>query len=212
MIYILSGPPGAGKGTQSDLLVRQLAFKKLSTGDALRAAAEKGTEVGKLAAEIMNRGELVPDNIMLRIVAEALEGCAPERVVLEGYPRNTRQADELATLPFKVEMFILLKIADTDSVARIAGRVVCRQCNATFHQRNHPPKQEGVCDHCRGKLYQRQDDQPERVRRRIEVYRRETVPVIDYYEKKNLVIEIEADRDEHLVFKELRTLIEAGCA
>ena len=187
MIYLLSGPPGAGKGTQSDLLVRQLAFKKLSTGDALRAAAEEGTEVGKLAAEIMNRGELVPDDIMLRIIAETLESYAPERVVLDGYPRNTQQADELATLPFKVEMFILLKIADTDSVARIAGRMVCRRCNATFHRQNHPPKQEGVCDHCRGQLYQRPDDQQELVSRRVEVYRQETEPVIDYYKKKILL-------------------------
>lgn len=186
MIYLLSGPPGAGKGTQSDLLVNQLAFRKLSTGDALRAAAKEGTEVGKLATEIMNRGELVPDEILLRIVAEALEGCAPERVVLDGYPRNTQQAEDLATLPFKVEMFILLKIADTDSVARIAGRMVCRQCNATFHRHNHPPKQEGVCDRCQGLLYQRQDDQPERVSRRVEVYRRETEPVISYYKKKIL--------------------------
>lgn len=187
MIYLLSGPPGAGKGTQSDLLVRQLAFKKLSTGDALRTAAKEGTEVGKLATEIMNRGELVPDEILLRIVAEALDSCAPNRVVLDGYPRNTQQADDLATLPFKVEMFILLKIADTDSIARIAGRVVCRQCNATFHLRNHPPQREGICDHCQGQLYQRQDDQPERVARRVEVYRQETAPVIDYYKKKILL-------------------------
>lgn len=186
MIYLLSGPPGAGKGTQSDLLVSQLAFKKLSTGDALRAAANEGTEVGKLATEIMNRGELVPDEILLRIVAEALEGCAPQRVVLDGYPRNTQQAEDLATLPFKVEMFILLKITDTDSVARIAGRVVCRQCNATFHRYNHPPKQEGVCDRCQGELYQRRDDRPEQVSRRVEVYRQETEPVIGYYKKKIL--------------------------
>lgn len=184
MIYLLSGPPGAGKGTQSDLLVQQLAFRKLSTGDALRSAVEEGTEVGKLAADIMNRGELVPDEILLRIVAEALEGCAPERVVLDGYPRNTRQAEDLATLPFKVEMFVLLKIADTDSVARIAGRMVCRQCNATFHRQNHPSLKEGVCDRCQGELYQRQDDRPERVSRRVEVYRRETEPVIDFYKKK----------------------------
>lgn len=186
MIYLLSGPPGAGKGTQSDLLVSQLAFRKLSTGDALRAAANEGTEVGKLATEIMNRGELVPDEILLRIVAEALEGCAPQRVVLDGYPRNTQQAEDLATLPFKVEMFILLKITDTDSVARIAGRVVCRQCNATFHRYNHPPKQEGVCDRCQGELYQRRDDRPEQVSRRVEVYRQETEPVIGYYKKKIL--------------------------
>lgn len=211
MIYLLSGPPGAGKGTQSDLLVQRLGFVKLSTGDALRAAVKAGTDVGKMAARIMNRGELVPDNILFTIVCETLRSTPRgKKVVLDGYPRTLRQAEDLDTLRDEcpVVMFILLYIEDKDSIARIAGRLVCRQCNSVFNKANHPPQHEGVCDHCQTELTQRSDDTQDKVEKRLQVYRTETEPLVDFYRRKDLLVKIIADCSENELFARLVLVIE----
>ena len=212
MIYLLSGPPGAGKGTQSDMLVQRMRFKKLSTGDALRSAAKAGTEVGLRAEALMARGELVPDAVMLEIVKAALRDFGKARVVLDGYPRTQRQAHDLATLAqeFPVVMFILLRIGDTEVVARIAGRRVCPQCQAVYHRHSHPPRRENVCDACGGGLEQRSDDMVEKVERRLQVYHEETEPLVNFYAQRQLLREIDAMQAEEAVYVRLQALIDEG--
>lgn len=209
MIYLLSGPPGAGKGTQSDMLVQKMRFRKLSTGDALRKAAKAGTEVGLQAEALMARGELVPDPVLFAIVKEALRDFGASQVVLDGYPRTTQQAHDLETLQqdFPVAMFILLRIDDKDSVNRIAGRRVCPRCHAVYHLHNCPPRQVDVCDVCGGRLAQRSDDMVEKVERRLQVYRQETEPLIAFYAQRQLLKEIDATQEEAAVFMRLCAVI-----
>lgn len=214
MIYLLSGPPGAGKGTQSDLLVQRMGFVKLSTGDALRAAVKAGTETGKMAAEIMNRGELVPDDVLFTIVCNTLRSTAKgKKVVLDGYPRTIRQAEDLDTLQDEcpVIMFILLYIEDKASIARIADRLVCRQCNAVFNRTNHPPQKDGICDYCQTELVQRADDARDKVKKRLQVYREETEPLVDFYRRKDLLVKIVADCSEDELFSRLVLVIDRMC-
>ncbi len=212
MIYLLSGPPGSGKGTQSDMLVQSMQFKKLSTGDALRAAAKMGTEVGRQAEALMARGELVPDFVLFEIVKAALRDFGTARVVLDGYPRTQQQAHDLETLQaeFPVAMFILLRIGDREIVARIAGRRVCSQCQAVYHVQSRPPRQAGVCDACGAALEQRSDDMDEKIARRLQVYRKETEPLLDFYAQRQLLREIDAAQAEGAVFVRLQALIGEG--
>ena len=212
MIYLLSGPPGAGKGTQSDMLVQRMKFKKLSTGDALRAAAKAGTEVGLQAEALMARGELVPDPVLFAIVKDALRNFGQARVVLDGYPRTQQQAHDLESLrdEFPVAMFILLRIGDKEIVARIAGRRVCAQCQAVYHLQSHPPQQADVCDVCGAALAQRSDDSEEKVKRRLQVYRQETEPLVDFYAQRGLLQEIDAAQAEETVYVRLQALIGEG--
>lgn len=212
MIYLLSGPPGAGKGTQSDLLVQRMQFKKLSTGDALRSATKAGTRVGRQAETIMARGELVPDPVLFVIVQEALSGFGRTRVVLDGYPRTTQQAHDLETLQdeFPVTMFILLQVTDEETVLRIGGRRVCPSCHAVYHLQHRPPRRDGICDSCNGKLEQRTDDMVDRIEKRLQVYRRETAPLLGFYAQRGLVTEIDAGKTEGEVFMELCAVIGEG--
>ena len=209
MIYLLSGPPGAGKGTQSDMLVQRMQFKKLSTGDALRAAVKAGTKVGQQAEVLMARGELVPDPVLFEIVKAALRDFGTAQVVLDGYPRTQQQAHDLETLQaeFPVAMFILLRIGDKKIVARIAGRRVCPQCQAVYHLQSHPPRQTGVCDTCGGGLEQRSDDMAEKIERRLQVYREETEPLLNFYAQRELLTEIDAAQATETVFVRLQALI-----
>ena len=191
------------------MLVQKMRFRKLSTGDALRAAAKAGTEVGLQAEALMARGELVPDPVLFAIVKETLRDFGETQVVLDGYPRTTQQAHDLATLQqdFPVAMFILLRIDDKDSVARIAGRRVCPRCHAVYHLQNCPPQQADVCDACGGELEQRSDDMVEKVKRRLQVYRQETEPLIAFYAQRQLLKEIDATQEEATVFMRLCAVI-----
>ena len=212
MIYLLSGPPGAGKGTQSDMLVQRMQFKKLSTGDALRAAAKAGTEVGLQAEALMARGELVPDPVLFEIVKGALRNFGATRTVLDGYPRTRQQAHDLESLrdEFPVAMFIILRIDDKEIVARIAGRRVCPQCQVVYHVRSRPPQHAGVCDVCGGELEQRSDDMVEKVERRLQVYHQETRPLVDFYAQRGLWKEVDAAQAEETVYVRLQVLIGEG--
>ncbi len=186
MIVVLTGAPGAGKGTQADLLVAREGWRKLSTGDALRKHVKAGTEIGKVAAGIMEKGQLVPDDVLLKILSEELSGVADQDVVLlDGYPRNLAQAASLdaAVGRGRVAGAVHLDVPRAELVARLSGRRVCGQCGTSFHVDQHPPKQAGACDKCGGGLVQRPDDQPDSIGVRLKVYEETTKPVLDFYSK-----------------------------
>ncbi len=190
---ILLGPPGSGKGTQAKLLAERINAPHISTGDILRAA--KGTELGDRASEYMNRGELVPDSILIAIVEDRLAkpDCA-SGCILDGYPRTIPQADALnrilSGLDLRIDLVINIDVPDDRLVARLSARRVC-ECGATYQLTFNPPQTEGVCDLCGGALYQRDDDTEESVRNRLLVYKRETKPLIDYYENLGLLTTID---------------------
>lgn len=184
MIIILSGAPGAGKGTQADLLAARCGFKKLSTGDALRKHVKLGSPIGKVAASIMERGELVPDDVLLSVLKEELATLnSSDVVLLDGYPRNVSQAMALGDLGglHKIAGLLHLEVDRGELVSRLSGRRVCGNCGATYHVVESPSEKEGVCDKCGSSLQQRADDKPESVAVRLDVYERTTKPVFDFY-------------------------------
>ena len=190
---ILMGPPGSGKGTQAKLLAEQLKIPHISTGDILRAA--NGTELGDRAAYYMNRGELVPDSILIAMIEDRLSklDCA-DGSILDGYPRTIPQADALnrilAELNRRINLVINIEVPDDRLITRLSARRVCR-CGATYQLTFNPPQKEGVCDLCGGELYQRDDDTIDSVRNRLRVYKRETQPLIDYYGNLGLLSTID---------------------
>jgi adenylate kinase len=189
MIVILTGAPGAGKGTQADLLSARCGFKKVSTGDALRKHVKLGSPIGKVAAAVMERGELVSDDVLLQVVSEELNSIGIEDVVLlDGYPRNLGQAKALDGLGglHSIAKVLHLDVDRTELIARLSGRRVCSGCGATFHVTENPPSKPGVCDRCAGDLVQRPDDRPESVAVRLDVYERSTKPILDFYSSKGL--------------------------
>ncbi|MEA1943765.1 MAG: adenylate kinase [Euryarchaeota archaeon] len=193
MNIVLLGPPGSGKGTQAKLLSEKLGIPHISTGDILRRSF--GTEQGDRAAEYMNRGELVPDPILVSIIKDRLSqpdcrtGC-----ILDGYPRTIPQADALsrilAGLNQKIDIVLDVEVPDSELITRLSARRVCT-CGATYHLIFNPPQNAGVCDRCGGALYQRDDDTPESVRNRLIVYKKETQPLIDYYKDRKLLVVID---------------------
>ena len=193
MNIVLLGPPGSGKGTQATLLSEKLGIPHISTGDILRRSFE--TEQGDRAAEYMNRGELVPDSILISIVRDRLSqpdcraGC-----ILDGYPRTIPQADALshilAGLNQKIDIVLDIEVPDSELITRLSSRRVCT-CGATYHLIFNPPQNPGVCDRCGKALYQRDDDTEESVRNRLIVYKKETQPLIDYYKDQKLLVAID---------------------
>ena len=212
MIVVLTGAPGAGKGTQAELLSQRCGYKKLSTGDALRKHVKQGTEIGKIAGAIMERGELVPDDVLFRILKEELGTIgAKEVVLLDGYPRNIPQAETLDTLRATqpVKAAIHLDVAREELISRLSGRRICPNCGATFHVTDHPPKKAGVCDKCGGTLNQRADDKPESVAVRLDVYEKNTRPILDYYGKKGLYKQVKGVGQTEAIYKDLKRVIDA---
>ena len=169
MKLILLGPPGAGKGTQAEILNKKLGIPTISTGNILRAAVKNGTPVGLKAKEYMDAGKLVPDEVIIGVITERLaEADCQKGFILDGVPRT-------------------IEISDEEIVERMGGRRVCASCGAPYHVKNLPPKTEGVCDACGGKLEARADDKPEVVRDRLAVYHKETAPLKDFYAARNLL-------------------------
>lgn len=192
MDFILLGPPGAGKGTQAKLMIDKWQIPQVSTGDILRAAVREGTPLGVEAKGFMDRGELVPDRVVIGIIAERLkEDDAAEGFILDGFPRTIPQAEALQgilqDLGRNIDHVISIDVDDEELVTRLTGRRMCKGCGESFHVVFNPSAQEGVCDRCKGELYQRDDDKEETIRQRLRVYGEQTRPLIAYYEKQGKV-------------------------
>ncbi|MDY0145036.1 MAG: adenylate kinase [Kiritimatiellia bacterium] len=194
---ILLGAPGAGKGTLAEGVRSATDYIHISTGDMLRSAIKAGTPTGLEAKACMDKGELVPDDVILRIVGERLaQGQPTDQYMFDGFPRTLEQArrldETLDRLSAKVDQVFLLEVPTAVIVSRLSGRRICKSCGAVYHITNIPPKVEGVCDQCGGPLYQRPDDSEATVLNRLDVYQHQTASLIDFYETKGLLVRINA--------------------
>jgi adenylate kinase len=211
---ILLGPPGAGKGTQAKILEDRQGLKQLSTGDMLRAAVAAGSETGKKAKAIMDRGDLVPDEIVVSIIGERLD--APDVTkgfILDGFPRNTTQADALDALlrskGLKLDAVIEMKVDTEALVERITGRFTCAKCGRGYHDRFDPPKRAGICDVCGGtEFVRRADDNEKTVRDRLDVYNRQTAPLVAYYAKKGSLRTVDGMADITEVGRQIQEVLD----
>ena len=192
MKLILLGAPGAGKGTQAEILSKELGIPTISTGNILRAAIKEGTPVGLEAKHFMDEGKLVPDDVIIEIIHERVaEDDCKNGYILDGVPRTIAQAEALEKAGIVFDDVVSLEISDEVIMERMSGRRVCEHCGASYHVVAVPPKTEGVCDKCGGKLIRRKDDDPETVKARLEVYHKETEPLKDFYAKRGLLKPVE---------------------
>lgn len=208
MRLVLLGPPGAGKGTQAAGIVGKYDIPHISTGDIFRKNIKEGTELGKKAKEYMDKGLLVPDELVVEIVKDRLtEDDCKLGFLLDGFPRTVSQADslnsELESMDIKLDRVINIDVAKDELVERAVGRRICKACAATYHIKFNPTKEAGVCDACGGTLYQRDDDTEETVSKRIEVYIEQTQPLIDYYQEKGIIINIDGRQSIDAVFSNI---------
>ncbi len=190
MKLILIGAPGAGKGTQAEILAEHFGAAVISTGTLLRDEITKGTELGKLAQSLIDDGNFVPDEVINPIAYERISQCQQNGYILDGYPRNVAQANQFEDWQFKLDAVIYLDVNDDEVVDRLSGRRVCDKCGATFHTQHQLSQNGESCDECDGKLVLRKDDRPETVRLRLDTYRQKTFPVIEFYEQRNLLLKI----------------------
>ncbi|MBV9007176.1 MAG: adenylate kinase [Solirubrobacterales bacterium] len=209
---ILLGPPGAGKGTQAERLQDDFQVPFISTGDMLRANVKGGTELGREARNYMDAGELVPDDLIVAMVAERLqEDDAEDGFILDGFPRTIEQAHaldrQLSELSRRVTAVLLIDVPDSDLVRRLSGRRVCVKAGHNYHIEFDPPKHEGVCDQDGSKLIQRDDDKPEVIRNRLRVYHDQTEPLVDYYDEQGVLRKIDGTRDPTDVHDHIRAVI-----
>ncbi|MCF8010054.1 MAG: adenylate kinase [Clostridiales bacterium] len=200
MNLLIMGPPGAGKGTQAEKLIKQLDITHISTGDMFRNAIKEGTEMGKKAKEFIDQGNLVPDEVVVGMVKDRLSQSDCEKgFLLDGFPRTLDQAkaldQTLASLGIKLDGVVNISVPREKLMERLTGRRICRDCGASFHVIFNKPKEEGKCDSCGGELYQRSDDNEESVGKRLDVYTQETQPLIDYYKEKGLLADINGDQE-----------------
>ena len=195
---VFVGAPGAGKGTQASMVAQKLNMVHISSGDLFRQALEQGTELGKQVKAYMEKGALVPDEITIQMVMERLSATDGENgVILDGFPRNLPQAEALGGAVGEqgktIDKVIYIKVPEEELIKRLSGRWLCRQCQAVYNTVNSPPRIEGKCDKCGGELYQRPDDKPETVKKRLDVYFAETAPLIDYYRRQGTLMTIEGE-------------------
>ncbi len=196
MKLILLGPPGAGKGTQAQMLMEKFSIPQISTGDILRSAVKNATPMGVKAKEYMDAGALVPDDVVVGIVRERLQqaDCA-NGFILDGFPRTVPQADALSDtlseLSLELDGVVSLEVDTEALVARLTGRRTCSSCGKGYHVDFDPPSKEGICDACGGNLVQRDDDREETIRKRLDVYREQTAPLVDYYLRGGLLAEVD---------------------
>ena len=205
---ILLGPPGAGKGTQAAKIVEKYGIPHISTGDIFRENIKKGTELGKKAQEYMNRGELVPDDLVIEIATtRLLEDDCRNGFLLDGFPRTVYQAEKLDEFlkahGLELGVVIDIEVGKDELITRLTGRRVCKACGASYHVVNIPPKTEGICDSCGGELFQRADDTVETVNNRIEVYNEQTMPLVDYYKNAGKLAVVDGALSLDTVFAEI---------
>ncbi|GAB1159543.1 adenylate kinase [Paenibacillus illinoisensis] len=212
MNILFMGPPGAGKGTQADVIVKEFGIPHISTGDAFRLAIKQGTPIGLKAKEYMDQGLLVPDDVTIGIVEERLQqpDCR-EGFLLDGFPRTLSQAEALDGILDRqnsgLDHVINLKVDRDKLLARLTGRRICKNCGATYHVVFNPPKQEGICDKCGGELYQRSDDNEESVGTRLDEYINKTAPLLTFYENKGLLRQMNGEQDIDQVSQEIVSLL-----
>ncbi|MGA2775094.1 MAG: adenylate kinase [Candidatus Omnitrophota bacterium] len=215
MRIILLGPPGAGKGTQSKKLAEKLNLPHISTGDILRQNVKNGTALGSQAKDYMEKGLLVPDELMAKMLKTRFtQPDINKGFILDGYPRALTQAKTLDEIlrekKIGIDLVVYLDTSDAVIIQRLTGRLVCSTCGANFHISNMPPKVKGLCDNCQGSLYQRPDDKEETVRKRIEVYKNEVVSLIKYYRDTGKLHSLSADGDPDIVLNQIIELAKQG--
>jgi len=200
MQIVIFGPPGAGKGTQAKFISEEFNIPHISTGDILRENVREGTPLGKKAKAYMDKGALVPDELLIDLIKERLQKPDTRRgFLLDGYPRTPAQAKALDVIlddvNKKLDAVVNIDVGANELVRRLGGRLTCRKCQASYHIKSNPPKVPGVCDQCGSELYQRADDTEAAIKNRIAVYNKQTQPLIDYYKKKGLLIDIDGERE-----------------
>jgi len=208
MFFVLLGAPGAGKGTQADIIVKEMSLPHVASGDLFRQALKNGTELGKQAESYMKAGKLVPDEITIKMITERIaqadcnDGC-----VFDGFPRTLDQAKALDAALEKqgksIEKAIYIEVPESALLDRLTGRFVCRTCQSPYHKKNSPPKKEGVCDKCSGELYQRADDQEATIKERLKVYFAQTMPLLEYYDKKGRLFRVNGNQHISEVGKDI---------
>lgn len=205
------GAPGSGKGTRAVALCEVLNVVQVATGDLFRNNIKGGTELGKLAKSYIDKGELVPDEVTASMVKDRLQQPDCQNgFILDGFPRTIKQADMLekilSDIGQEISYVLYLDVSDEEILKRISGRLICEKCQAPYHTIFSPSKVEGVCDKCGGKLYQRDDDKPETVKKRLEVFRKNTFPLVAYYEKKGILVKLDAEMSKTGVVSDMREI------
>jgi len=214
MNLILLGPPGAGKGTQAQKIIESYGIPQISTGDILRQAVREGTPLGEEAKSFMEKGKLVPDNVVIRIIEERLKANdCNSGFILDGFPRTVAQAEALEEILLsngrRIDHVLNIEVDNEELVRRLTGRRTCRNCGMMFHILFHPPAKEGICDRCGGILYQRDDDREETIRTRLREYDRQTLPLIDYYKQKKLLRSIDGFGSEDKIFERIKRILDS---
>jgi adenylate kinase len=205
---ILFGAPGSGKGTMGDLIQRDFNFTKISTGDILRSAIQHDSAEGRRAKSFMESGGLVPDDLVVELVRQRLDRDDLEGgVVMDGYPRTLAQAEALSRIPSDSEQAIFIEVTEAEAVERLLSRLTCSSCGAIYNLISKPPKSNGLCDLCAGPVTRRSDDNEEAVRQRFRVYAERTMPVIDYYGRKNVLVRIDGGGAATPVYEKIKGLI-----
>lgn len=213
MNVMLLGGPGAGKGTQAKKIIDEFGIPQISTGDILRAAVANRTEMGLKAKENMESGKLVSDEIIIGIIKDRLEEKDCEKgFILDGFPRTIVQAESLKKLLTemgkKLDSVISFDVSDKELVLRLTGRRICDECKSSFHMKFNPPKEEGICDYCGGKLITRKDDNEETAKNRIDVYKKQTEPLINYYEKENILNKVDGEQEINKITQEVFSILQ----
>ncbi len=209
MNLILLGPPGIGKGTQAEILSAKFSIPKISTGDMFREEIKRKTQLGQDASSYMQRGELVPDSIVMAIIRKRLsESDCRKGFVLDGFPRTLAQAEALEKIT-KIDLVLNLSASKKELIERMAGRLTCKGCGQIYHLKHSPPEKRGVCDSCRGELYQREDQKAEVLTKRIEVYEKQTKPLISYYRNKGILVDVDARGSSDKVTKNVEKALGA---